>query len=116
MHSGDEAARWRIRVGATWSNSGGIVHNVIANIVHGGFNYQTMENNLAILRSASTFSFNHNVRNAPIAGVNYVIPENDFVVAAGWGDTYVIILKCFIINFHWLVSSLKFDVFISVWF
>ncbi|XP_035448285.2 trypsin, alkaline C-like [Spodoptera frugiperda] len=84
---GDAVGRWRIRVGSTWANSGGVVHNVNQNIVHGSYNSNTMDNDIAILRSASTFTFNNNVRAASIAGANYNVADNQAVWAAGWGTT-----------------------------
>nr|ACR15970.1 serine protease 1 [Mamestra configurata] len=82
---GDAVGRWRIRVGSTWANSGGVVHNVNANIIHPSYNGNTLNNDIAILRSASTFSFNNNVRAASIAGSNYNLGDNQAVWAAGWG-------------------------------
>ncbi|CAH0695451.1 unnamed protein product [Spodoptera exigua] len=84
---GDAVNRWRIRLGSTWANSGGVVHNVNANIVHGSYNSRTLDNDIAILRSASSFSFNNNVRAASIAGANYNVADNQAVWAAGWGTT-----------------------------
>ncbi|PZC73450.1 trypsin, alkaline C-like [Helicoverpa zea] len=82
---GDAPGRWRIRVGSTWANSGGVVHNVNLNIVHPSYNSNTLNNDIALLRSATTFSFNNNVQAAPIAGSNYNLAANQFVWAAGWG-------------------------------
>ncbi|KAH9628344.1 hypothetical protein HF086_015874 [Spodoptera exigua] len=85
--NGDAVNRWRIRLGSTWANSGGVVHNVNANIVHGSYNSRTLDNDIAILRSSSSFSFNNNVRAASIAGANYNVADNQAVWAAGWGTT-----------------------------
>ncbi|XP_022821672.1 trypsin, alkaline C-like [Spodoptera litura] len=85
--AGDAVSRWRIRLGSTWANSGGVVHNVNANLVHGSYNSRTLDNDIAILRSASTFSFNNNVRAASIAGANYWPGDNSAAWAAGWGTT-----------------------------
>ncbi|PZC73446.1 hypothetical protein B5X24_HaOG200449 [Helicoverpa armigera] len=79
--------RWRIRVGSTWANSGGVVHNLAANIIHPSYNYTNNDNDIAILRSATTFSFNNNVRAASIAGPNYSLADNQAVWVAGWGTT-----------------------------
>ncbi|PZC73448.1 hypothetical protein B5X24_HaOG200451 [Helicoverpa armigera] len=86
--SGDAANRWRIRVGSTWANSGGVVHNVNANIVHQSWNQRTYDNDISILRASTTFSFNNNVRAASIAGANYNLADNQAVWAAGWGTTF----------------------------
>ncbi|KAJ8736122.1 hypothetical protein PYW08_006778 [Mythimna loreyi] len=84
---GDPANRWRIRLGSTWANSGGVVHNVNQIINHPQFNGNTLNNDIAVMRSASTFSFNNNVRAAAIAGANYHLADNQVVWAAGWGAT-----------------------------
>ena len=52
-----------------------------------------MNNDIAVLRSANTFSFNNNVRAASIAGANYNLADNQAVWAAGWGTTSVSLLK-----------------------
>nr|AAT95362.1 trypsin IIb3 precursor [Sesamia nonagrioides] len=85
---GDPANRWRIRVGSTWANSGGVVSNVNQIINHPQFNGNTNDNDICILRSATTFSFNNNVAAASIAGSNYNVPDNQAVWAAGWGALY----------------------------
>ncbi|XP_021196272.3 trypsin CFT-1-like isoform X2 [Helicoverpa armigera] len=86
--NGDAAGRWRIRLGSTWANSGGIVHNVTQNIVHPSYNSRTMDNDIAVLRSTTLFTFNNNVRAASIASANYNLADNQAVWAAGWGTTF----------------------------
>ncbi|PZC70339.1 trypsin, alkaline C [Helicoverpa armigera] len=85
---GFAANRFRIRVGSTWANSGGAVHNVASNIIHPQFNRWNLNNDVAVLRVSNTFSFNNNVRAASIAGANYNVGDNQAVWAAGWGDTF----------------------------
>ncbi|KAJ8736116.1 hypothetical protein PYW08_006772 [Mythimna loreyi] len=82
---GDPASRWRIRVGSTHAHSGGVVHNVNQIINHPQYNGNTYDNDIAVLRSASTFTFNVRVRAAPIAGSNYNLADNQPVWATGWG-------------------------------
>ncbi|KAJ8736119.1 hypothetical protein PYW08_006775 [Mythimna loreyi] len=84
---GDRNSQWRIRVGSTNSNSGGVVHNVNANIIHPEYNRNTKNADIAVLRTNSAFSFNNNVRAASIAGSNYNLGDNQVVWAAGWGAT-----------------------------
>ncbi|KAJ8736109.1 hypothetical protein PYW08_006765 [Mythimna loreyi] len=84
---GDANNRWRIRVGSTWANSGGVVHTLSQIINHPQYNGNTYNNDIAVLRSASTFTFNNNVRAASIAGSNYNLGDNQPVWAAGWGTT-----------------------------
>ncbi|KAJ8736120.1 hypothetical protein PYW08_006776 [Mythimna loreyi] len=85
--SGDAVSRWRIRVGSTWANSGGVVHNVNANIVHPSYNRLTLNNDISILRTNTAFTFNNNVRAIAIPGSNYNLADNQPVWAAGWGTT-----------------------------
>ncbi|XP_035448310.2 trypsin, alkaline C-like [Spodoptera frugiperda] len=82
------ANRFRLRLGSSFRSSGGVVHNCNLNIVHGSYNTWTKDSDIAILRSASTFSFNNNVQAASIAGANYWLGDNQAVWAAGWGDTF----------------------------
>ncbi|XP_021196271.3 trypsin, alkaline C [Helicoverpa armigera] len=86
--NGETPNRWQIRVGSSFAHSGGATHFVNANIVHPAYNRNTYENDLAILRSSTTFSFNNNVRAASIAGANYNLADNQAVWAAGWGATF----------------------------
>ncbi|XP_022821659.1 trypsin, alkaline C-like [Spodoptera litura] len=86
--AGDAPNRWRIRVGSSYANSGGVVHNVAQIIVHPSYNSRSLDNDIGILRSASVFSFNNNVQPASIAGSNYNLGVNQPVWAAGWGDVY----------------------------
>ncbi|KAJ8736124.1 hypothetical protein PYW08_006780 [Mythimna loreyi] len=79
--------RWRFRVGSTFANSGGIVHNVALIINHPQFNSGTNNNDVAIMRSATTIVHNNNVRPVSIAGANYNLADNQVVWAAGWGLT-----------------------------
>ncbi|PZC73445.1 hypothetical protein B5X24_HaOG200448 [Helicoverpa armigera] len=78
---------WRIRVGSSFGNSGGVVHNVKKNIVHSLFSSVTFDNDIAILHSATTISFNNNVRAGSIAGPDYHFADYQPVWAVGWGTT-----------------------------
>ncbi|XP_013133137.1 PREDICTED: trypsin CFT-1-like [Papilio polytes] len=82
---GDTASRWRLRVGSTNANSGGVVHNSNQIIMHPNYNSRTQDNDIAILRAASNFAFNNNVRAGSIAGSNYNLADNQPVWAIGWG-------------------------------
>ncbi|XP_022821662.1 trypsin, alkaline C-like [Spodoptera litura] len=86
--AGQTANRFRIRLGSSFRSSGGALHNVNQIIIHGSYNTWTFDSDIAILRSASTFFFNNNVRAASIAGANYWPSDNQAVWAAGWGDTF----------------------------
>ncbi|KPI95066.1 PREDICTED: trypsin, alkaline C-like [Papilio xuthus] len=81
----DSANQWRIRVGSTNANSGGVVHNINRIIMHPNYNSRNLDNDIAILRSSSNFAFNNNVRAGSIAGSNYNLADNQAVWAIGWG-------------------------------
>ncbi|XP_013133135.1 PREDICTED: trypsin, alkaline C-like [Papilio polytes] len=76
---------WRIRVGSSYRNSGGAVHNTNQIILHPEYNDFTYVNDIAILRASSNFVFNNNVRAGSIAGPNYNLLDNQVVWAIGWG-------------------------------
>uniref|UniRef100_A0A2A4K5J3 Peptidase S1 domain-containing protein n=1 Tax=Heliothis virescens TaxID=7102 RepID=A0A2A4K5J3_HELVI len=85
-HNRGSVIRFRIRVGSSWANSGGVVHVVNANIVHPEFNPANMNNDIAVLHSATPFVFNNNVRSGAIGG--YHVGFGEVVWAVGWGDTF----------------------------
>ncbi|XP_075975633.1 trypsin CFT-1-like isoform X2 [Anticarsia gemmatalis] len=85
--SGDATNRWRIRVGSTWANSGGVVHILSHIIVHPNYDSRTYDNDVSLLRSSTAISHNNQVRPATIAGPNYNLADNQVVWATGWGTT-----------------------------
>ncbi|XP_013133129.1 PREDICTED: trypsin, alkaline C-like [Papilio polytes] len=78
---------WRIRVGSTYANSGGVVHNINTIILHPNYNPTIEDNDICILRASSNFAFNNNVQAGRIAGSNYNLADNQVVWAIGWGAT-----------------------------
>lgn len=81
--------RFRVRVGSTFANSGGVVHNVAQNILHPQYQAATTNNDIAVVRLASTIVHNNQARPASIAGANYNLADNQVVWATGWGDQWV---------------------------
>ncbi|CAK1543657.1 unnamed protein product [Leptosia nina] len=81
----DTARQWRIRIGSTYANSGGVVHNINRIIMHPQYNHAITDNDVAVVRSNSAFNFNANVARASIASANYWLPDNAPVWAIGWG-------------------------------
>nr|AFP74111.1 trypsin [Leguminivora glycinivorella] len=81
------ANRFRVRVGSTFANSGGVVHAVSQNILHPSFNRNTLDNDIAVVRLSSTIVFNNQARAGSIAGANYNVADNQAVWAVGWGTT-----------------------------
>ncbi|CAK1602326.1 unnamed protein product [Parnassius mnemosyne] len=86
---GNSPSRWRMRLGSTWTSSGGTVYNSAEIIRHPNYDRLTLDNDVAVLRAASTFSFSNSVRAAGIAGANYNLADNQAVWAIGWGATEI---------------------------
>ncbi|CAG9108969.1 unnamed protein product [Plutella xylostella] len=80
-----------VRVGSTYSMSGGSVHKVSTIVLHESYNNPTSNNDVAVVVLASRIrSFNSStVRPAIVPPSGYVVPDNASVVAIGWGRTVV---------------------------
>ncbi|XP_064071332.1 trypsin, alkaline C-like [Vanessa tameamea] len=76
---------WRIRVGSTNANSGGVVHTTNVIINHPSYNRFTADYDVAVVRINGAFSFNNNVREGRMAGASYYLADNQVVWAIGWG-------------------------------
>ncbi|CAH0592703.1 unnamed protein product [Chrysodeixis includens] len=86
---GHAANRWRVRVGSSSANSGGVVHNTATIINHPSYGQggHMFNNDIAVLRLSSNIAFNNNARAGSIAGSNYNVPDNAVVWTTGWGRT-----------------------------
>ncbi|XP_075982016.1 trypsin, alkaline C-like [Anticarsia gemmatalis] len=76
---------FRMRVGSTMANSGGIVHTVNNILIHP--DYAVVEHDLALVRVASLIVYSNYVQPVPIAGPNYALVGDEVVWATGWGAT-----------------------------
>lgn len=76
-------------MGSSFANRGGIVHTLASIAVHPKYNPRTIDNDVAILRTAGIIVFGQVVQPASIAGSNYILADNEVVWAAGWGTTAV---------------------------
>ncbi|CAH2267889.1 jg21942 [Pararge aegeria aegeria] len=85
--AGNSPSNWRMRVGSTNANSGGVVHNTARILNHPNYNARTTDFDIAILRTSTRITFNTNVRAGAIAGTNYNLPDGSVVWAIGWGTT-----------------------------
>lgn len=99
IFSGDDINLWRIRVGSNYANSGGTVHITLRIINHPDFHTFYSYNDVALLHSASALT-NDNVRPASIAGPNYIVPDNQPLLAVGWGKSSVSHFSTFNSDFH----------------
>ncbi|CAG9108963.1 unnamed protein product [Plutella xylostella] len=84
-----------VRVGSTYSMSGGSVHKVSTIVLHESYNNPTSNNDVAVVVLASRIrSFNSStVRPAIVPPSGYVVPDNASVVAIGWGRTVQLMLN-----------------------
>ncbi|XP_026319404.1 trypsin, alkaline C-like, partial [Hyposmocoma kahamanoa] len=83
--SRDSANRFRIRVGSSFANSGGVVHYVYQYSNHPDFRWIDMDNNISIIRTATIIDFVINaVQPATLADSNYIIGDNIPVLVSGW--------------------------------
>ncbi|KAI5644995.1 trypsin domain-containing protein [Phthorimaea operculella] len=80
-----DPSRWRIRVGSTFASSGGQVHSALLLINHPQYNPSTFDNDIAVVHLATFMTFSALVRQAQIAGPNYVLETNDPIWSIGWG-------------------------------
>ncbi|CAH2102204.1 unnamed protein product [Euphydryas editha] len=78
--------RWRIRVGSSDANSGGVTFTLNRIARHGSYNSVALYDDIAVLRINGAFSFNNNVRAGSIAGPNYNLPDNAPVWLLGWAS------------------------------
>ncbi|CAH0695450.1 unnamed protein product [Spodoptera exigua] len=83
--TGDRIDLWRVRVGSSFGNSGGYVHEILRHIVHPSFSSKAMNHNIAILHVVVPFTFSNIVSSASIAGPNYNVADNQGVIGVGWG-------------------------------
>ncbi|XP_047989729.1 trypsin CFT-1-like [Leguminivora glycinivorella] len=78
---------YRVRVGSTYANSGGVVHTVAQLINHPSYNAWTQDNDIAVVRLSSQITYNDYAQPGSISGPNYNLADNQVVWATGWGLT-----------------------------
>lgn len=79
-------------MGSSYANSGGVVYNVFSIVINAGYNAVTRDNDIALVRSSTLFTFTASVGPASIAGANYIVPDFSSVWALGWGRIAVCII------------------------
>ncbi|XP_068626521.1 trypsin, alkaline B-like [Battus philenor] len=70
-YNGDLPNKWRVRVGSTFANSGGRVHQVVLLILHPNYNDDTSDNDIAII------VFDDIVKPGAVAGINYALNDGE---------------------------------------
>lgn len=88
--SGDEASQWRVVLGSTWGNSGGIPHPVSQLVLHPQYDRVTLDHDIAIVRLSRPAVYSDIVQPASIAGANYNLADGTVVEVIGWGAIWVI--------------------------
>ncbi|XP_058829147.1 chymotrypsin-2-like [Topomyia yanbarensis] len=81
---GRTTANTRVVVGTHLLNSGGVSHNVARIVNHGSYNSNTLANDVSLVQTASTISFNNLVQTIGLAA-NF-INTGSGALASGWGQ------------------------------
>ncbi|XP_050682036.1 trypsin CFT-1-like [Leptidea sinapis] len=84
---GDANNNWRIKVGSSYANSGGIIHYINSIFINAAYNSFTRDGDMAIVRSNSVFTYTAAVNFVRIASPTYNLPDQSAVWALGWGRT-----------------------------
>lgn len=85
----DNTLNWRARVGSTNAHSGGVIHKFGVFLVHQDFNRSTNDNDIIVLRTVNNIVYNQYTQPARIAGLGYVLEDQQAVWAIGWGSISV---------------------------
>ncbi|XP_063385531.1 trypsin, alkaline C-like [Cydia fagiglandana] len=84
-YEGDSENQWRVRLGTSLASSGGTEHQVSRLNLHGGYNRNTLDNDIAIIQLATPAIFSDTVGVVSIGGPNYNLPDGTPVTTIGWG-------------------------------
>ncbi|XP_072946162.1 trypsin, alkaline C-like [Epargyreus clarus] len=78
---------FRVRVGATFLNRDGAVHQVSHITVHERYNNPVRDNDIAVLLLATAVTKSASVATVPIPVQGAVVPDNGAITIVGWGRT-----------------------------
>uniref|UniRef100_A0A2A4JRB9 Peptidase S1 domain-containing protein n=1 Tax=Heliothis virescens TaxID=7102 RepID=A0A2A4JRB9_HELVI len=81
------ASRVAIRMGTTFVNTGGSLHEVSRIIVHESYNSPVRDNDIAVVVLSSPATVSSTVQLASIAAASQEVPDDSLVTAVGWGVT-----------------------------
>lgn len=79
----------QVRVGSTFSVSGGTIFDVESAKYHQNFNDNSMECDVAVLKLKQPLTFGPNVAPIKIVDKNFVAEDGAECVVTGWGKTKV---------------------------
>ncbi|XP_050679793.1 trypsin CFT-1-like [Leptidea sinapis] len=80
---------WRIRVGSTYRNRGGVLHKVKTIIPHAEFDKYYFTNDIAVVVAAKRFTFGNTIRQGTITKKQTNIVPFSLCTLVGWGVTKV---------------------------
>lgn len=76
---------WKIRVGSSYRNRGGVIHDMKLIIPHPDFDKVYYTNDIAIVVASKQFIFNNNVKQSTIIKQDVEIKPDSICQLAGWG-------------------------------
>ncbi|KAJ0171767.1 hypothetical protein K1T71_012530 [Dendrolimus kikuchii] len=82
---GTQAFNYQVRAGSSFSQRDGLMSLVSDMIWHPGFNYATMDNDVAILWLATPLTFNGVVAPIEMFQAGEEVTDGDITVVTGWG-------------------------------
>ncbi|XP_026744925.1 trypsin, alkaline C-like [Trichoplusia ni] len=77
----------RVRIGSSYSSSGGEVLPLAAMLLHPDYSPWRVHHDITILRTSVEIKYSATVQPAPIAGSTYNLADDAVVWATGWGIT-----------------------------
>ncbi|XP_021185174.3 trypsin CFT-1 isoform X2 [Helicoverpa armigera] len=83
------ANRFAIRMGTTFLNTGGSLHQVSQVIVHESYNNPSRDNDVAVVVLSTAATLSSSVQLAVLGARGQELPDNTTVTAVGWGLTHV---------------------------
>ncbi|XP_068624672.1 trypsin CFT-1-like isoform X2 [Battus philenor] len=78
---------FRVRVGATFLNTGGTVHSVSTVIVHERYNRPVRDNDVAVVVLSTSVTISGSVNTTAIPPPGAALPDGATLVHIGWGRT-----------------------------
>uniref|UniRef100_A0A2A4K6W3 Peptidase S1 domain-containing protein n=1 Tax=Heliothis virescens TaxID=7102 RepID=A0A2A4K6W3_HELVI len=83
----DSVFRWRVRAGSSFAHREGHTLAFSTFIFHPNFNANTLDADIAIMRTSTIIPLSNLIQPGSIAGSNYNVADTQVVWAAGWGVT-----------------------------
>lgn len=81
--------QYKVRVGSSYSEKGGKLHEVGDLIWHPNFDYKKMDSDIALMWLSEPLEFSHEVAPIPMANQDEEIADGEITIVTGWGDIMV---------------------------